>query len=719
MKKINSLIEKIKEYNPKLDEALLVKAYEFAKLYHSEQFRASGEAFIEHPVQVAFILADLQMDEASIVAALLHDLLEDTDVELKQLDEHFGKEITSLIEGLTKLSKIQFKSQREHQAENLRKMFLAMAKDLRVVLIKLADRLHNMRTLRYLSDEKRQRIALETREIYAPLAHRLGVFQLKWQLEDLAFETLEPNKYAQISKMIDQKRAERERYIKQAIRFISKHLKSLKIEAEVSGRVKHFYSIYQKMANRSKDFNEIYDLLAIRIMVEKTSDCYAVLGALHSIYIPIPGRFKDYIAVPKANMYQSLHTTLVGEEGRPLEVQIRTSDMHRVAEFGVAAHWTYKEGVRGKKREEQQAWIKQVLQQNTSGDSAEFLEDLKQDLFEQEVFLFTPQGDVKSLPRGATPIDFAYSIHTEVGHSLIGAKVNNKIVPLEYKLQMGDIVSILTSKNATGPGKDWINIVKTSKARNRIKQFFSKEIKEDSVQIGKDELVKALRKFKIKFVISKQQKMLEEIAKKLNFKAVNDLMASIGGGKTSAKQIATKIVNELNANEEPLEEESVVKKAAPAATKSKTSSKTGVAVKGINEVLVRLARCCNPVPQDDIIGFVTRGRGVSVHRSDCSNVASIKEMAPDQLIDVYWNIDKPLNFNVEVQVEALDRVKLLKDISTVISDSGVSIVSANVSTTKDGFAICRFVIEIASIGYLDNILKNIKKVDTVFDAYRI
>ena len=717
MKQINKLVKKIKKYNPKLNDELLREAYEFAKLHHSEQVRASGEAFIEHPLQVANILVDLKIDEATVVAALLHDILEDTDVTKEQLEDVFGAEIAGLIEGVTKLSQIQFKNRREQQAENLRKMFLAMAKDLRVVLIKLADRLHNMRTLEFLEADKRERIAIETREIYAPLAHRLGIFQLKWQLEDLAFEALEPKKYAQISKMIDQKRGERERYIKSAIQFIGKKLRKLKIKAKVTGRVKHFYSIYQKMAYGGKDFNEIYDLLAIRILVEDTADCYAALGALHSLYKPVPGRFKDYIAVPKVNLYQSLHTTLVADKWRPLEVQIRTDEMHAIAELGVAAHWTYKEDVKGKKKDEQLSWLKQILQQSKPGDSSEFLDSLKSDLFEEEVFVFTPQGDVKSFPAGSTPVDFAYSVHTEVGHALIGAKVDHKIVPLEYKLQMGDMVEILTSKSAAGPSKDWLKLAKTSKARSRIRQYFSQEVKEDSVQLGKDELMRALRKYKVKFALSKNAKLLKELARAQNFKKEDDLFASIGQAKTSAKQLATKIVNELNAGEKDIETEAAEK--AVIDTKKKVSAKSGVEVKGLDEVLVRLSRCCNPVPGDQIMGFITRGRGISVHRIDCSNVTSIKKQSPDRLIDVNWNIKKAVNFQVELEVEALDRVKLLKDVSTVISDSGVNIISANVATTKDGFAACRFIVEIGNIAHLDNILKNIKRVDAVFDAYRV
>jgi len=715
MKNIETLIKQIKSYIPNLDEKLLIKAYDFAKLHHAEQYRASGEAFIEHPYKVASILAGLQMDEPTILAALLHDILEDTDVTLKTLEKTFGTEIAGLIDGVTKLSHIQFKSEKDHQAENLRKMFLAMARDLRVVVIKLADRLHNMRTLSFLDEEKRRRVAVETREIYAPLAHRLGIFQLKWQLEDLSFEALEPKKYAQISKMIDEKRTQRERYVKETIGVIKKELGRLKIEAEVSGRVKHFYSIYQKMAGRGKDFNEIYDLLALRILVEKNSDCYSVLGALHNLFTPVPGRFKDYIAVPKANLYQSLHTTLIGPGGRPLEAQIRTFDMHRIAEFGVAAHWSYKEGLKGKKRDEQILWIEQLLKQSKTSDSDEFLESLKSDLFEQEVFVFTPKGDVKSLPVNSTPVDFAYSIHTDIGNSLIGAKVNNRIVPLEYKLQMGDKIEILTSKSASGPSKDWLKLVQTSKARNRIKQFFSKEDKEDSVQIGKEELIRYLRRYKIKFAIPKNIKLVEEVAKQSNFKSADDLFASIGHGKTSSKQVATKIVNELSV----LEGKEQVKLEEVTVVKERPASKTGVSVKGLADVLVRLSRCCNPVPNDEIIGFVTRGRGVSVHRSDCTNVASLKKQTPDRLIDVYWNLGKSINFQVEVQVEALDRVRLLKDISTAVSDSGVNIISANVSTSKDGFAIFRFILEIGNVAHLDNILKNIRKIEAVFDAYRI
>ncbi|RJQ33144.1 MAG: bifunctional (p)ppGpp synthetase/guanosine-3',5'-bis(diphosphate) 3'-pyrophosphohydrolase [Actinobacteria bacterium] len=710
---INELIKTVQNYNPQADEALIKKAYEHASRLHEGQKRLSGEAYIEHPLAVANVLAHLELDQATIVAALLHDVAEDTTSSIEDIKKQFGAEVADLINGVTKLSTLTYKSAEERQAENLRKMFVAMAKDIRVVLIKLADRLHNMQTIEFLSKEKQKRIAQETLEIYAPLAHRLGIFQLKWQLEDLSFQAMEPKVYEEIKKVVAQSRKERERYLNQAIKEMSSELKKVVPDFEITGRAKHFYSIYQKMLTKDKESDQIYDLSALRVLVNSVKECYAALGVIHSIWKPIPGRFKDYIAMPKGNMYQSLHTTVIGPKGKPLEIQIRTHQMHKTAEFGIAAHWGYKE--EGKlKKEEQLKWLKQMLEwQSESSDAADFLDSLRFELFEDEVFVFTPKGDIINLPAKATPVDFAYSIHTEVGHSLIGAKVNKQIVSLEYRLQMGDIVEILTSKSSSGPSRDWLNIVKTSRARTKIKQWFSKEVKEDSVQIGREELAKALRKYKISLHSASQAKALEKITKDFNFIEVDGLLASIGSGKTSARQAATKIVNFLNKEkEEEIEQPQVVK---PVRRKSLA---VGINVKGVADVLVRLARCCNPVPNDEIIGFVTRGRGISVHRADCTNAESLMEN-PERIVEVNWDTKKPVSFQVEILIEALDRPRLLKDISTVISDSGVNIEAASISTTKDGMANFRFIVEIGSMAHLDNILKNVRKVGAVFDARRI
>lgn len=717
MSDIKSLVSKIKEYNPNADVKTVVHAYETAQRYHGDQYRKSGEDYIRHPLEVASILADLRIDSTTIVAALLHDIVEDTDLELKEVEDQFGKEVAGLIDGVTKLSHIKYKSREEQQAETLRKMLIAMAKDIRVILIKLADRLHNMKTISHLPADKQKRIAAETLEIYAPLAHRLGISQLKWQLEDLSFMTLEPKRYEQIARMISEQRSEREKYVNKVIEALTRELDAIGMKCELSGRVKHFYSIYQKMVQRGIEFSEIYDLSAIRVLVDSLKDCYAALGIIHTLWKPVPGRFKDYIAMPKFNMYQSLHTVVIGPMGRPLEIQIRTKQMHRTAEYGIAAHWRYKEGETDEKFDERLAWLRQILEwQSELKDPREFMENLKIDLFEDEVFVFTPKGDVISLRAGSTPIDFAYNIHTDVGHSCIGAKVNNAIVPLGYKLQMGDIVEILTSKSAQGPSKDWLNIVTTTRAKSKIKQWISKEEREDSLNFGKELLQKALRKHGVALKSTAYHKILQKIATDFNFADTDVLMASIGSGKVSPKQVATKIINAVNkaegkeTAEEPTEPELIFRK--------KTSAAKGVKVKGIDGVLVRLARCCNPVPQDDIVGFVTHGRGVSVHRKDCPNMKQLSAHT-DRMIEVFWDSKQPAVYQVEIEVSAVDRTKLLRDISTIISDSGVNILSANVTTTKEHVAIFRFIFEVGSLSHLRNILDNVKKVDAVFDAKRV
>lgn len=717
MMTVQDLIEKVKKYNPKADTKLIEKAYKLAEELHVKQYRKSGELFIAHPLEVADILADLEMDTPTIIAALLHDAVEDTTLTLNKIEKEFGKEVALLIDGVTKLGQIEFKTQEEAQAENLRKMLIAMAKDIRVILIKLADRLHNMRTVSHLPEEKQRQKAKETLEIYAPLAHRLGISSLKWELEDLSFAVLEPKKYNQIQKMVNLRMEERKAYLDTVIKTLERELGKVDIKAEFSGRTKHFYSIYQKMIQRGKDFNEIYDLTAVRVLVKTVKDCYAALGAIHALWKPVPGRFKDYIAMPKFNMYQSLHTTVIGPEGRPLEIQIRSSEMHKTAEYGIAAHWRYKEKqTETDKFEERLSWLRQMLEwQKELRDPKEFMQSLRVDLFGDEVFVFTPKGRVISLPIGATPIDFAYAIHTDVGHSLIGAKVNNQIVSLEYELKMGDIVEILTSKTASGPSKDWLSMVKTSRARNKIRQWFSKEEREDSQHLGREILLKAIHKQKLKLPAQLQNKLLEELAKVFNFASVDYLYASIGTGKTSPKEVINKLIKAVKDKEETKE---LPFQVTPHPRRVTPSVSKGIKVKGVDDVLVRLAHCCNPVSGDDIVGFVTQGRGVSVHRQDCPNAKQFLEN-PDRLVEVSWDASRPVTFQVEIQVEALDRTKLLRDVSTAISDAGVNILAASVATGKDHTAIFRFVFEVSSLSHLEDILKNIKRIDTVFDAYRV
>ena len=715
---LNILVSKVKSYNREADFDAINRAFDLACRSHQSQKRKSGEAFIHHPLGVADILADLRMDSTTIIAALLHDVVEDTDVTLDELSAEFGDEIAQIVNGVTKLGKIDFNTKVEAQAESLRKMLIAMAKDIRVILIKLADRLHNMRTICYLSQEQQRAKAVETLEIYAPLANRLGIFQLKWDLEDLAFFTLEPKKFNQIQKMLTESREEREQFLENIINEIKAELGTLEIESQIYGRTKHLYSIYQKMVKRDKAFSEIYDLSAIRVIVDSVRDCYAVLGAVHSQWRPLPGRFKDYVAMPKFNMYQSLHTTVIGPAGRPFEVQIRTMGMHRTAEYGIAAHWLYKEGEKVQADQEQFSWLRQMLEwQTETDDPKEFIESLKVDLFEDEVFVFTPKGDVVSLRAGATPLDFAYSIHTEVGHHCVGAKVNHAIVPLGYTLQVGDIVEVMTSRSSPGPGKDWLAIAKTSRARSKIRQWFSKESREDSEEQGREILQKALHNQGANLNNLTYVGALDEVAKEMNFSKTETMIAAVGAAKISAKQVAIKVIKILNQSDEKEVDEAellsrtAVERRGPAGT-------TGVKVKGVDDLMVRLAHCCHPVPGDPIIGFITRGRGLSVHRGDCTNVKALRA-TPERLLDVYWDEAQQSTYQVEIQVEAMDRTKLLSDISTVMSDAGVNILTASVSTRKDRLAVFRFVFEIGNLENLTNIVRRVKQVDAVFDAYRV
>lgn len=712
------LIQKVKRYNPRADVKLIQRAYEFARQSHSEQYRRSGEEYILHPLGVAQILADLELDTSTIAAGLLHDVVEDAGVSVEKVEEGFGKEIAEMVDGVTKLGRLSFKTAEEAQAENLRKMLIAVARDIRVILIKLADRLHNMRTLRYLGQKKQLEKARETLEIYAPLAHRLGISQLKWELEDLAFQALERKKYSQIQKMVAERRLERQRYVNELVEILKNELRKVGIKSEIQGRAKHFYSIYQKMVQQGKEFNEIYDLIAVRVLVDTVKDCYGALGVIHSLWKPVPGRFKDYIAMPKFNMYQSLHTTAIGPMGRPLEIQIRTRGMHRTAEYGIAAHWMYKEKAKDKgSLADRLAWFRQVLDwQKEMKDPREFMETLKIDLFQNEVFVFTPKGQVVSLPAGSTPIDFAYSIHTDVGHRCVGARINNRIVPLEYKLRNGDIVEILTSRTAGGPSRDWLTIVQSSRARNKIRQWFSKESREDSEHLGKESLQRAIKKQGLDIHQLTSSDLMQTVVKDLNFAKLEDLYASVGMGKTSPQHVVTRLVKELSKLKQEVEPGPELEEEIP--TVREEIAPVGVRVKGIEGVLTRLARCCNPVPRDSIVGFITRGRGISVHRRDCPNMRELLE-TPDRIIEVGWDTKQPATFPVEIQVEALDRTKLLRDISTVISDAGLNILSANVSTGRNQTAISRFVVEIGNIDHLQNILSSIKKIDAVYDAYRV
>lgn len=720
-KELDALIDKVKTYDKRSDTGVIERAFKFASKYHSNQFRKSGEPFVHHPIAVASLLADLKLDITTLAAALLHDVVEDTDVDIETVREEFGDQVAQLIGGLTKLDLIKFSSEQHEQAENIRKMFLAMAKDLRVILIKLADRLHNMQTISHLSKYQQKEKARETLDIYAPLAHRLGISQFKWRLEDLSFQALEPRKYEEIKRMIAERREEREEYLNSAIYDLDMALKKDKIKARISGRPKHLYSIYQKMVTRKKEFEEIYDLSAVRVIANSVNDCYATLGSIHTLWKPMPGRFKDYIAMPKFNMYQSLHTTVIGPSGKPLEIQVRTDEMHSVAEFGIAAHWRYKSS-NGEPNSDL-PWLKAIVEwQKDLKDPVDFMENLKIDLFDDEVFVFTPKGRVLSLPRGATPIDFAYSIHTDIGNTCIGALINSKIVPLGYELRNGDIIEILTSKNAH-PSKDWLQIATTTKAKSKIRQWFSKHQKEDSLQLGKEVLQKAMRKKRLAATISQVGGFLEQIAGDYNFKTADDLVASIGSAVTSVSQVVSKLSNLIEAEKTKTAEEKdlsahQLELKPKAKTIKKPFSEIGVNVHGVNDVMVRLSRCCNPMPGDEIMGFITRGRGISVHSRECRNVPALLR-DPERKVDVSWESQISSSFVIEIEVHALDRKMLLRDITSSISDAQININSAKVSIGKDKTAVFRFSFEVSSIAHLSSILKNVRRINSVIDAYRV
>jgi len=714
----NKLVKKIKAYNPDVDEKLLHKAYLISKKYHQNQYRKSGEPFVVHPLEVAGILADIELDQISIVSAILHDVIEDTDYSLEMAKKEFGQKTANIINGVTKLDKIVFTSKEEQQVSNIRKMIIAMSEDVRIILVKLADRLHNMRTLFSLDEEKRRINSIETLEVYAPIAHRLGIYQIKSELEDLSFKYLYPKEYEKIKDMFNEKLEERKSLVDEAIKIVNKKLKEVKIPVDISGRIKTYYSVYNKITKQNRKFEDIYDIVAIRIIVNDIKSCYAVLGIIHSLWKPVPGRFKDFIANPKFNMYQSLHTTVIGTKGKPLEIQIRTFDMHKFAEYGIAAHYKYKEGGFKKPSEfdKRVEWIRQILDwQKELKDPRDYMESLKLDLFEEEVFVFTPKGKVVNLPRGATTIDFAYQIHTDVGHNTIGSKINGNMVPIETVLGNGDIVEIIVSKTKKGPSRDWLNVVKTSRARNKIKQWFSKEQRQETYNAGRDIMLKILRKNSLSFKIVPTE-IFEEVAKEMNFGKVDTLFRGIGSHKISAHHVFTKIVKKLSQTmpKKELTIEDIHKKEA----EEKESS--GIKVSGMKEVLVTIAKCCNPVPGDNIVGYITRGKGISVHRSDCNNVNTLMSSEKQRFIEVVWDKKAPYKFNAEIQIEALDRTKLLRDITNVISEYDLNILRANsLRIDKSGHVKFIFLIEISNKYILKDVINNIKEIDSVYDAFRV
>ncbi len=709
------LLDKIASYNSDADTSLVEKAYVFASEAHAGQFRDSGDMFFKHPYEVAKILADLELDVVTIAAGLLHDVLEDTSVTREELEAQFGPEVARLVDGVTKLSKIPFQTSEEHQAQSLRKMFLAMAEDLRVVLIKLADRLHNMRTLRHLPPDRQKKIATETLEIYAPLAHRLGVSSLKWEMEDLALRYLDPQGYYDLVAKIAKKRQEREGELEEILTILRDKLAEVGIDAETQGRPKHFYSIYQKMKQQGRDLSQIYDLVAVRVIVDSVKDCYAVLGLVHTIWKPVPGRFKDYIAMPKSNMYQSLHTTVIGPRGEPLEVQIRTWEMHRIAEKGIAAHWLYKEGGKRGDFEQKVAWLRQVMEWlREMKDPQEFLETLKIDLFEDEVFVFTPKGDVKSLPAGATPVDFAFEVHTDIGLHCAGAKVNGRIVPLDYELKNGEFVEILTSKNAA-PSQDWLSFVKTSKARSKIRSWLKEKQREQSVERGRVHFEREVKKLGLDVKEATRAERLSEVLKRVGASSLDDLYASIGFGKVTVAQVLSKLLGP----EEFERRKKSAKAEKPTAPKGRNGRlASGVLVKGMDDLLVRFSRCCNPVPGDEIVGYITRGRGVSVHRTDCPNVRAFEGDA-ERKIEVEWQSDHVEGpFAVELEVEAVDRVNLLSNIMATVSEGRTNIEAVNARTTKNKIALINLVVDIQSVEHMQSVINRIKKVEGVLAVNR-
>jgi guanosine-3',5'-bis(diphosphate) 3'-pyrophosphohydrolase len=711
---IAELVSKVESYDPSLDGSWLTRVYDVANRAHEGQRRASGESYIEHPLAVAGILADLEMDRQTVAAALLHDVVEDTSITAEEVAAEFGDEIASLVEGVTKLTRIPYQSKEEAQVENLRKMFMAMAKDIRVIIIKLADRLHNMRTLGSLPASKQSAIARETLDIYTPIAHRLGIWKIKWEMEDLCLRYIDPEGYREIVERVAKTRKDRESTVATVVERLNEEFKALDIEAEIHGRPKHFYSIYTKM-NKGRDFSTIYDLTAIRIIVDSVKDCYAALGTVHSMWTPLPGRFKDYIAMPKPNMYQSLHTTVVGPEGEPLEIQIRTWEMHRTSEYGIAAHWRYKEGGKADQFENKLSWLRALLEwQKDMRDSRVFMENLKLDLFDSQVFVFSPRGDVFSMPAGGTPLDFAYSVHTDVGNHCVGARVNGRIVPLDYGMQNGDICEILVNKSSGRPSLDWLATVKTSSAKHKIKQWFRKERREENVLAGQEAIEKELARQHISFS-SISGEVIERIANRMNYATPADLFAAVGFGDASAQNIANRIKDDVKATN-VVEFQPITR---PQSVSRRVARKTsGIRVAGVDDVLVRLSKCCSPVPGDPIIGYVTIGKGVSVHRADCPNVAYMTA-TPERMLEATWAGKTDFTHAVDIEIEALDRPELLQDVMAVFAELKTQVSSVTARVKRDRHALVSLTVQIHDLDHLHRLLRKLEALKDVRRVYRV
>ena len=721
---IGDIISKMRKNNWRSDTKLISSAYKFAEEKHGTQCRKSGEPYIIHPLNVAYILANLELDDATICAALLHDVVEDTEVTREQIVEKFGSEIAEMVDGVTKLSKLKYTTLKEQQVEDYRKMFLAMGKDIRVILIKLADRLHNMRTLKFLKRDRQIAISQETMDLYAPLANRLGLYSIKWELEDLAFKYLYPEEYRELVEGIDKKREERLDFIEKIMDEIRVQLKKQRIDAEVTGRAKHLYSIYRKMKRDNKTLDQIYDLFALRILVNSVKDCYAALGVVHDLYNPMPGRFKDYIAVPKPNMYQSLHTTLIGKKGTPFEVQIRTWDMHRIAEFGIAAHWAYKEAGKNKKvsvkvEDDKLAWLRETLEwQKDMQDPEEFLNTLKTELFEDEVYVFTPRGDIKVLPSGSTPIDFAYSIHAEVGHRMTGCKINSKMMPIITKLKNGDIVDIIASDSPKGPSRDWLKFVKSSSAKTKIQQWFKKEQREENIIKGKEAIEKEIKRIGMSHQELFKPEFLQAALDRYKYKTLDDMYASVGFGAISTSKIIARMLEEYRKeHKEEILEETIEELSKTNKRRDYKPSNAGVIVKGIDNCLVKLSKCCNPVPGDNIIGYITKGRGVSIHRVDCVNV---KELLADEdrIIDVEWYNAEQVSYKVDIEVFANDRNGILSDIIQAIGNTKLKLIAINSKANKEKIVITELTIKVENLEELNKALRILRKIDSVYEVKR-
>jgi len=719
---VEELLASVETYNPEVDRELVRRAFEVAEARHRGQVRRSGEEFIHHPWGVAWICAELHLDEQTIAAALLHDVVEDTEAELEELRAEFGDEIALLVEGVTKLTRTSFQSREQAEAENYRKMIVAMAKDVRVILIKLADRLHNMRTIEYQGKQTQLRKARETLEVYAPLAHRLGIHALKWELEDLSFQILHPRKYSEIKAMVADRRDAREQQVDQAATILGLELEKADIPVVISGRAKHFYSIYDKMAKKGREFNEIYDLTAMRVIVERggddgTRDCYGALGIIHSLWKPMPGRFKDFVAMPRLNRYRSLHTTVIGPSGTPLEIQLRTREMHEEAELGVAAHWLYKRGKKGRADDEWLSWVRSLMDwQGETDDAAEFMRTLRTDLFDDEVYVFTPKGEVKTLPAGASPIDFAYAVHTDVGHRTVGAKINGRIVPLHYRLKNGDFVEILTSKSGRGPSRDWLSLAASSRARNKIRQWFQRETKGETEQKGREALDQALKAQNLPYRKLQGSAVLASVIRDLGFKKAEDFYLALGSGKIGSGHVVNKVLQSLKTDEIP--EESLVTIKPAGRKRIVTGDSLGVTVPGVEDVLVRLAKCCTPVPGDDIRGYISLGRGITIHRGDCPNVRSLMRN-PERFTPVEWESGAAsASFRVQISVEAWDRARLLEDVARTFAEHGANIVAYG-GSVEDGMARNWYTAELGDTKDLRSLLNALRNLDGVFDALRV